>query len=708
MKKTKRINILLSSLTLLSPLAGIGFNNQYQNTQKIITENSNELNNYFSTNAAPVKMGDIWVTVHEYNPTIITGYSSGNGTLTVTSDITEIYISAFDSNENIISLDLSNATSLTTIGPRAFDSCSNLTGNLVIPSSISAIDQSTFENTKITSLDLSNATNLISISQLAFHRCSNLTGNIKIPLNLRNIGSQVFAETKINNIEIDPSNQNFSLATNLGPNAQVLISGTEGIWKDESKTLGSLAIGDVVIPSSVTTIENYAFNGCSNLTGDLVVPSNLETIGTNAFWNTNITSLDLSNATSLTTIGARAFKDCTNISGDLIIPSKVSVIGTDAFRNTTFDNLFFTSKTVPGFNLSWQPTVTGKVYVPSQEAKEAYLAAPSFGFDSSQVELLVSGETTINSQMGVAGSKQYTLNTEFNPDQWEIVMSEGVKPEWLSINNSGLLSWTENSSAGAYKFKIKATNTQTQTFGETQEITLSIYNPQIAGKNEIKAINSFAGSEQYSFNSTPEGLSADQWEIVMTQGEKPEWLSIDNQGLLSWTNQCVAGTYNFKIKATNTQTQIFGETQEINLIIESNPQVLGKTEIYSETTKKGSEQFKSSSELFNPTKWEIIMTEGETPNWLSISEQGLLSWTELCVEGTYKFKIKATDDTFPLSIETQEIILTITNNTPKTFNIPWLLALLILLGIPVVLAIAFIIWNLTKKRETEVKIKKKK
>ena len=59
MKKIKTLNKLLSSLTLLSPLVGVGFNSQYQNTQKIITENNNTLNDYFSINAEPVQMGDI-------------------------------------------------------------------------------------------------------------------------------------------------------------------------------------------------------------------------------------------------------------------------------------------------------------------------------------------------------------------------------------------------------------------------------------------------------------------------------------------------------------------------------------------------------------------------------------------------------------------------------------------------------------------------
>ena len=115
MKKIKTINKLLSSLTLLNPLASIGFNNQYENIQKVITENSNNsLNNYIASQTnAQREMGDITVNVYG---TRITGYVSGTGDLVVDSDITEIAATSFRSNESITSLDLSNATSLTTIG----------------------------------------------------------------------------------------------------------------------------------------------------------------------------------------------------------------------------------------------------------------------------------------------------------------------------------------------------------------------------------------------------------------------------------------------------------------------------------------------------------------------------------------------------------------------------------------------------------------
>ena len=418
MKKIKTLNKLLSSLTLLSPLASIGFNNQYQNTQKVITENNNNsLNNYIASQTnAQREMGDITVNVEG---TTITGYVSGTGDLVVDSDITEIAATSFQSNENISSLDLSQATSLTSIGNNAFEYCSNLTGDLIIPSNVTSIGDFAFAYTSISSLDLSQATNLTTIGNSAFFYCENLTGDLVIPSKVTTIGQEPFSNTNMTSIKIDPLNKNFSFATNLGSNAKVLITGTDGIWKDDSISAGSLAFGDISIPknitkitdsafksahissldlsnaTSLTIIRNSAFQECSNLTGNLVIPSSVTSIDDFAFRYTSISSLDLSQATSLTSIWNHAFFNCTNLTGDLVIPSKISIIGEKAFGNTTFDNLFFTSETPPTpFHTGWQPTVTGKVYVPSETAKEAYLGAPNFGFNADQVEIGLPPEPT--------------------------------------------------------------------------------------------------------------------------------------------------------------------------------------------------------------------------------------------------------------------------------------------------------------------------
>ena len=299
-------------------------------------------------------MGDVKVTVETDTETgyrKITGYvsESGAGALIVSDDVDEIGDYAFNSGVNITSVDFSNATKLKIIANNAFDRHKELTGNIMIPSSVTNIGNHVFYLTDITSLDLSQATNLTSIGEYAFTYCNYLKNFVSTP----------------------ESNKNFSLVTNLGPNAKVLVSGSDSNWKDISKACGSLAFGDIVIPSNITSISEWAF------------------------FAANITSLDLSQATNLTTIGNDAFNGCSNLSGDLTIPSSLTSIGNDAFYNVTLDNLYFLSETPPTtFGWDWNPTVTGKVYVPSEQTKQAYLKAPNFSFTEDQIEIGLPPEPT--------------------------------------------------------------------------------------------------------------------------------------------------------------------------------------------------------------------------------------------------------------------------------------------------------------------------
>ncbi len=107
--------------------------------------------------------------------------------------------------------------------------------------------------------------------------------------------------------------------------------------------------GDVVIPSSVTyngttynvtTIGNYAFQNCTDLT-TIDIPNSVTRIGNGAFQNcTDLTSVTIPN--SVTIIAANAFQNCTGLT-DVTIPNSVHTIGVCAFRNTGL-----TSLTVPG------------------------------------------------------------------------------------------------------------------------------------------------------------------------------------------------------------------------------------------------------------------------------------------------------------------------------------------------------------------------
>jgi hypothetical protein len=72
-----------------------------------------------------------------------------------------------------------------------------------------------------------------------------------------------------------------------------------------------LAIGDLTIPNSVTTIGHNAFSGCSSLTS-VTIPNSVTTIGYYAFQScSSLASVTIGN--SVTTIGDMAFLGCTNL-----------------------------------------------------------------------------------------------------------------------------------------------------------------------------------------------------------------------------------------------------------------------------------------------------------------------------------------------------------------------------------------------------------
>ena len=240
MKKIKIINKLLSSLTLLSPLSGIGFNNQYQNTQKVITENNNKLKNYFNLVNNQRTMGEVTVNVEG---TILTSYVSGEGELIIDSDITEIAQSCFEYKRDLsLTLDLSRATSLTTISNDAFTSCTKLTGDLVIPSSVTNIGTSAFSQTGISSLDLSQATSLATIGQSSFQQLY-LSGDLIIPSNVTSIEQSAFSNSTIDNLIFTSETP----PTSFGASWQPTLTGKVYVPSEQAK-------------SKYTSAQNFGFN----------------------------------------------------------------------------------------------------------------------------------------------------------------------------------------------------------------------------------------------------------------------------------------------------------------------------------------------------------------------------------------------------------------------------------------------------------------
>ena len=100
------------------------------------------------------------------------------------------------------------------------------------------------------------------------------------------------------------------------------------------------SLTSVTIPNSVTTIEYGAFEGCSNL-ASVTIPNSVTSIEGWAFYNcTSLASVTIPN--SVTTIGSGAFYNCTSLAS-VTIPNSVTTIGESAFSGCSS----LTSVTIP-------------------------------------------------------------------------------------------------------------------------------------------------------------------------------------------------------------------------------------------------------------------------------------------------------------------------------------------------------------------------
>ena len=118
-----------------------------------------------------------------------------------------------------------------------------------------------------------------------------------------------------------------------------LIDGNKILYSKDKKELFFCLYsksGSLVIPNSVETIHNYAFEECEELTGALTIPASVRTIGDEAFFKcSQFTSLIFAEGAQLTTIGDNAFA-YNFFSNSLVIPASVQTIGDKAFRKCPF------------------------------------------------------------------------------------------------------------------------------------------------------------------------------------------------------------------------------------------------------------------------------------------------------------------------------------------------------------------------------------
>ena len=217
--------------------------------------------------------------------------------ITIPNSVTSIGEYAFYECTGLTSATIGN--SVTSIGRLAFQGCTGLT-SITIPDSVTSIGGSAFSRcTGLTSITIPNS--VTSIGDEAFSGCSGLT-SVTIGNSVTSIGSYAFYEcyrlVEVYNksaLSITAgSSSNGGVAyyaknvyTNEGGSKLTTDENGYVIYTDGDEKILVAYTGtntELVLPSYITKINQYAFYNCSGLTS-VTIPDSVTSIGGGAFYN---------------------------------------------------------------------------------------------------------------------------------------------------------------------------------------------------------------------------------------------------------------------------------------------------------------------------------------------------------------------------------------------------------------------------------------
>lgn len=348
--------------------------------------------------------------------------------ITLHEGITEIENYAFNDCVSLTQIVIPN--SVKQIGGSAFFNCCNLS-TITLGSNLTAISNNMFSYcTSLTEIILPDS--LKAIEANAFNECSNLE-RIVIGPHVESVSYNAFYGCeKLQGFQLSKDNPHFhSDGTAIFNKAQteilLMAPGYTGVYQIPNGvtlvkywSFAKCPLSGVVIPDSVTTIGEYAFNDCVNM--ETVVLSN-----------------------QLKVIEMRAFMSCKALK-EVIFPASVEKIEYDAFAWCTgIQSVTFLGK-LPEFGDSVFLNVTGFLYYPPNDEQwdhASQLPAPDMEWLPSTcigghtIQILPAKPETCTED-GLAEGKVCSVCGEVILFQQTISATGHELSHWVKVNEEGL------------------------------------------------------------------------------------------------------------------------------------------------------------------------------------------------------------------------------------------------------------------------------
>ena len=248
------------------------------------------------------------------------------------------------------SISMSFAHTVDHIGDNAFRDCASLSGNIVIPGSITSIGSYAFAGCKnISALTIER---VLSIGDGGFTGCSGIQA-LSIPADLNTAGgsSPSFSGcTGITSVTLtgyvrgcDYSEDNYiTTPWYYSKSNAISLTVADGVISIGTRTFRDCTglSGTVSLPNSVSSIGQEAFCGCTGMTG--VSGPQVLTAGTAAF--SECSSMLSASLPSMTKVGESVFDGCAKLSSATF--GNCTEIGKYAFRNSGIKQINSSDNTV--------------------------------------------------------------------------------------------------------------------------------------------------------------------------------------------------------------------------------------------------------------------------------------------------------------------------------------------------------------------------